>query len=311
MEADPAQRLSICHSMPETIVREWLERFGEDETEQLCAASNLPAPTTIRVNTLMCTVEECQSLLGEEEVKTTRTALSPVGLILEKRINAHALRAFRQGAFELQDEGSQLLSLLVAPASGALVVDACAGAGGKTLHLAALMRNSGSIVAIDSEPRRLESLRERAARAGVSIVQLCSANDPLIGQWKVRADAVLIDAPCTGVGTFRRNPGAKSLFAKQSVADAVERQRAIVNEYSQLVRPGGRLVYATCSLLTEENEEVVNQFQRDHPDFRYVSASEILRRQGIVLPSPLPFLTLLPHRTGTDGFFAAVLEKEA
>ncbi|RPH36923.1 RsmB/NOP family class I SAM-dependent RNA methyltransferase [bacterium] len=308
--ADPVQRLAVVHSMPEPIVREWVERFGEEEAEQLCVASNTPAPVTIRVNTLRCSVEECQSLLQKEGIRTARTRFSPVGLTLEKRVNVQALHAFREGAFEMQDEGSQLLSLLLEPAPGSRVVDACAGAGGKTLHIAALMENKGSVLAIDTEQRRLEALRERARRAGVTIVQPGEPGGLRSERWREHADAVLIDAPCTGVGTFRRNPGAKMGFARQSLPAAAQRQLSILEEYSRMVKPGGRLVYATCSLLVEENEQVVGQFLRDQSEFHTVSASEILARQGVSLPSQSPFLTLLPHKTGTDGFFGAVFERE-
>jgi 16S rRNA (cytosine967-C5)-methyltransferase len=308
--ADPVRQLSISHSIPEAIVREWFDRFGVVETEHLCMVSNISAPTTIRVNTLRCSVDECQSMLGKEGVGTTRTSLSPVGLVLEKRMNVQSLSAFREGAFEIQDEGSQILSFLLEPSPGSRVVDACAGAGGKTLHLAALMGNKGSILAIDTEPRRLEGLQERAVRAGATMIQARVAGDPLIAEWKECADAVFVDAPCTGVGTFRRNPGSKMTFTWQSVDAAAERQTVILNEYAQLVKPGGRLVYATCSLLSEENEEVADRFLRDHPFFHAISAPEILARQEIALSSPTSYLTLLPHKTGTDGFFGAVLQRE-
>jgi 16S rRNA (cytosine967-C5)-methyltransferase len=308
---DPGRQLALVHSMPREIVDEWVGRYGDVEAERLCRASNLQAPTTIRVNTLRFTVEQCHSLLLKDEIETRRTGISPAGLILEKRVNAQSLGAFREGAFEMQDEGSQLLSFLLEPAPGSQIVDACAGAGGKTLHIAALMSNRGSILAIDTDRRRLGSLQERAARAGVSIVETSLAGAGGIDLWTEKADAVLIDAPCTGTGTFRRNPGAKLRFDWESVARAAERQRAILEEYSRLLRPGGRLVYATCSLLREENEDVVNQFLGAHKNFLLLSAPEVLARQNIVLPSELtsPFLNLLPHQTGTDGFFGAVLVK--
>jgi 16S rRNA (cytosine967-C5)-methyltransferase len=310
--ADPVRHLALSHSMPEVIVREWVERFGEQETRDLCAASNLPAPVTVRVNTLRCSVDECQSMLRADGVTSTRTVLSPVGLRLEKRVNVQALPAFRDGAFEMQDEGSQIVTYLLEPSAGSQVVDACAGAGGKTLQIAAMMGNKGSILACDPERRRLDALRDRARRAGVTIVQPCVSGDDLIDQRAYLADAVLIDAPCTGVGTFRRNPWAKMTFTLQTLTTAAKRQRSILSDYSRLVRPGGRLVYATCSLLTEENEQVVNQFLQDHLDFLPVSASEILGRQGIHVPSRAqsPFLNLLPHKSQTDGFFGAVMERK-
>ncbi len=224
VDQDPVLNVGIRWSFPESIVREWIQRYGEEETKLLCAALNSHAPIAVRVNTLATTAVECQSALQNEGIEAQRTHLSPVGLVLPKRINVQALRSFRQGFFEMQDEGSQLISMLVQPGPGSTVVDACAGGGGKTLHLAALMMNSGRIIAIEVEQQRLNNIHERLRRAGVSIVQTS-----LAGQYQEvisaqGADAVLIDAPCSGVGAFRRNPAAKATFTESFVDTLVQKQ---------------------------------------------------------------------------------------
>jgi 16S rRNA (cytosine967-C5)-methyltransferase len=190
------------------------------------------------------------------------------------------------------------------------VVDACAGGGGKTLHCAALMRNTGEILAIDNDPHRLGHLHGRLARAGVSIVRTAVAGkeDPFIAGWRSAADVVLVDAPCTGCGTLRRNPGSKMRLAEEDVRDMARTQRSILAGYAPLVRPGGRLVYSTCSLHREENQEVVEDFLRAVPGFRQEDAVARLRRSGILLDGVTPpSITLLPHLHGTDGFFLASL----
>lgn len=305
-------RISVMYSFPESIVGEWVDRFGTEVTEMLCASLNTPAPTTIRVNTLKVTVDECKLALEREGISSRPTLLSPVGLVLGKRINVRAVHAFKDGFFEMQDEGSQLLSLLVDPAPGTVVMDACAGGGGKSLHLAALMQNRGTLISVDVEERRLANLQQRVERAGVSIAQihLAGRKDTDLDTWKGKVDGVLIDAPCTGVGTFRRNPGAKVSFAGDDVGKMAQIQKTVLETYSQFVKPGGRLVYATCSLLRQENEGAVEWFLSRHPEFVLQSAAVILENQGIKVRRSDNFLVLLPHETTTDGFFAALFRKE-
>lgn len=308
---DTTRSLATRFSFPEMVVQEWLERYGDNETELLCAALNSPAPITIRVNTLAATVAHCQASLQDEGINAQRTSLSPVGLKLEKRINAQALQSFKLGYFEMQDEGSQLLSMLVGVSPGATVVDACAGGGGKSLHLAAIMDNFGNLMAIDVEETRLNNIRERLRRAGVTIASLYLADRDreAIGKWRGKADAVLIDAPCSGVGTFRRNPGAKLTFTEGFIESVAETQQQVLEQYSALVRPRGRLVYSTCTLLRRENEDQVSAFLSHHPDFELLSAPEILQEQNVHVDMSSSFLTLLPHKTTTDGFFAAVMAR--
>jgi 16S rRNA (cytosine967-C5)-methyltransferase len=308
---DPGKRLALETSMPDAIVHEWMVRFGEAEAGELCRASNHPARTTIRVNSIKCTVERCREELHKEGVTTERTVLSPVGLILDRRVNTLALSSFRRGYFELQDEGSQLIAMLLDPRPGSTIVDACAGGGGKTLHLAAIMGNSGEVIAMDVGEQRLRNLRERAQRAGVTIARtiVVGHDSDIPGNLAAHADAVLVDAPCSGVGTFRRNPGAKLTFSNEFVTAVTHTQQDLLSRYAALVKPGGKLVYSTCSLLRRENEEIVEGFVATHPDFSFRSAPDLLRSLGVSAPGEGPFLMLLPHQTSTDGFFASVMAR--
>jgi 16S rRNA (cytosine967-C5)-methyltransferase len=223
-------------------------------------------------------------------------------------INRHSL--FRDGLVEVQDEGSQLLAWLLAPRRGEMIADYCAGAGGKTLALAMLMRGTGRIYAMDVSARRLAALGARAARAGITNVHsvaLSGDRDPRVKRLAGKLDRVLVDAPCSGFGTLRRNPDLKWRQGPQAVAELVQKQRAILRAASVLVKPGGRLVYATCSILKEENEAIADDFAAAHPQFTPLSCDELLAAQRIPLRTG-DRLRLWPHVHGTDGFFAAAFE---
>lgn len=307
--ADPVRSIAIRTSMPEPVVREWVETLGGSEAEQLCLALNQPAAVVIRCNGLKVAREECIRRLAEEGIPAAPTRYSPEGLVLQKRLNTQASPAFQMGMYEVQDEGSQLVSHLVSPAPGSLVIDACAGAGGKTLHLAALMQNRGRVIALDVEPVRLKTLLERAERAGVTIVETYATEGDLgfTEDLTGRADAVLVDAPCSGVGTFRRSPWAKRTFDPAVAQNLSVVQRSLLRRSAPLVKVGGVLVYATCTLLRRENEDTVEEFLSAHPDFA-------LLHIDTVLPGPPelregPYMKLYTHRTGTDGFFGAVMRR--
>lgn len=303
---DPAERISILHSMPGFVVRQWLQRYGERETEELCRTLNEPAPVTMRVNTLKTDIRSCRDLLRVEGLLVRPTLLSPVGLIADRRFAAQSHRSFRDGLFEMQDEGSQILSMLVDPHPGETVVDACAGGGGKSLHMAALMQNRGVLIAMDVDEGRLRNTSVRAERAGVTLLQIrhAAGEGTQFPDLAGRADRVLVDAPCTGVGTIRRNPGLKLRVSEELVHERVLTQRTLLDRYASLVRPGGRLVYSTCSLLREENEDVVSWFLSAHPEFTLVPPPLVPGVEGD--PS---MVTLSPHRLNTDGFFAAVMAR--
>lgn len=311
---DPAKRLAVAHSLPPWIAALFLREVG-DEAEALAAAMDRRAPLTLRTNTLRIDRPGLLRRLREEGVEAEETPHSPVGVIAQSRQNLFHLPSFREGLFEVQDEGSQLLSLLVAPRPGERVVDACAGAGGKTLALAAMMENRGRIVALDTHPRRLAQIGPRARRAQIHNWESHVVDETRPGEverrWQARADAVLVDAPCTGLGVLRRNPDALFRLQPEDVERFASLQGGILHRYAALVKPGGRLVYGTCSVATEENEEVVERFLADHPDFeralpRLTLGEALAERLGAA-----EALRLYPHRQGTDGFFGALLVRRA
>ena len=302
--------LGIQLDLPDWLLERLLAQYGESETRALAAALNQPATLDLRVNTLKATRAEAAACLAEAGLPVEPTPWSPVGLRRRERAPIFRTRCFKEGLIEVQDEGSQLLSLLVEPKRHEMVVDFCAGAGGKTLHLAALMANSGSLYAFDISATRLERLKPRLARAGLdnaSSFAIQNERDVRVQRLAGKIDRVLVDAPCSGTGTLRRNPDIK--WRAINVEELAATQRAILASASTLLKPGGRLVYATCSLLREENEDVVAGFLATHPGFAMVPAAEVLARRHVALIPDSVFLRLLPHRHHTDGFFAAVLER--
>ena len=307
-DAPVAVRAEMPDWMVERLSRDW----PEVELLALARGLNEPAPLDLRVNTLRSDREDAARQLAESGVGAVTTPYSPVGLRVAGRpsLNRHAL--FLGGGIEVQDEGSQLLCLLVAPRRGELVVDFCAGAGGKSLMLGALMRSQGRIYAFDVSAARLARLGPRLKRSGLSNLHpapIRDENDIRVKRLAGKIDRVLVDAPCSGLGTLRRNPDLKWRQSPRSVEELKAKQAAILRSAARLVKPGGRLVYATCSLLREENEDVVAAFLAGQAEFRQLDCSAILRGAGVPLDTGL-FLRLFPHLHGTDGFFAAVLEHE-
>jgi 16S rRNA (cytosine967-C5)-methyltransferase len=305
-------RIGVEHSFPDWMVQRFIEQYGEQEAEKICSSLNEPAPLTLRVNTLKTTVEQCQAELSKQGIETAKTLLSPFGLNLSKRINVFSFPVFRDGWFEVQDEGSQLLPFMIDPKPNAKLLDICAGAGGKTLEFTALMKNRGEVYATDINSFRLEELRKRTKRAGaqnVRVQEIQSIED-LTEEYSGFFDIVFVDAPCSGLGTIRRNPGMKWMVTEQTVNEVSEKQKSILHSSVPLVKPGGRLVYATCTLLRQENEDVVEEFMESHPDFTLIEAAELTKNwnNGFV-PTGL-FFKLYPHIHGTDGFFCAVFEKQ-
>ena len=298
-------RLAVKYSFQDWMVQDWNNQLGP-ETERLLESLNTPARVTLRVNLAKTTREDCRLRLLSEGIETDPTLVSPAGLTAHKRFNAQASETFKAGWFELQDEGSQLLSLICEPRPGSVVIDGCAGAGGKSLHLADLLKGEGEIIAIDVDPSRLRELESRTRRAGVTIIKPILRGR--VEQGQLSGDIVLVDAPCTGVGTIRRNPALKWRVSEASVHQHADYQRRLLDFYHRCVKPGGELVYTTCSLLKEENEEVVGPFLSFHPEFR-------LRRieAGVCPPSMITaegFLRVLPYHADTDGFFAARMMRE-
>ena len=299
--------------LPDWLAGRLLGTFDEAGVLALAQGLNRAAPLDLRANVLKLDRDALLARLREEGIAAEPGALSPqaVRLVGKPALQKHPL--FLDGSFEVQDEGSQLLGLLVQPRRGELVIDFCAGAGGKTLQLGAMMRSSGRLYAFDVSEKRLAKLKPRMARSGLSNVHpvlIAHENDAKVKRMVGKADRVLVDAPCTGLGTLRRNPDLKWRQSPAAVDEMVAKQTAILAAAARLVRPGGRLVYATCSLLAEENDAVVDAFLAAHPQFRSLSAQEVLHKQGVMLETG-ERLRLLPHLHDTDGFFAAVLERVA
>jgi len=302
---------AIRAELPDWLFARLSAQWNEGECLAFARSVQNAAPLDLRVNTQLSSRSELRAALAEGGIRAELTPYSPLGLRVEGKpaLQNHAL--FRQGHFEVQDEGSQLIGLLLDPGRHHTVIDFCAGAGGKTLALAAAMRGQGQIYAFDLRERRLRKLRERVSRAGISNVQpwlIADENDAKLRRLKGKADRVLVDAPCSGFGTLRRNPDLKWRHDEGAVAELAAKQKRILQAAARLVKPGGRLVYATCSVLTEENEAVIDGFLEASPEFRLRPAEEILASARVPLATGR-YLQLLPHRHGCDGFFAAVLER--
>lgn len=305
--------LAERYSVPDATFERLQRAFNADELERLMAAMNQPASVDLRINTLKTTRDELRAALAADGLELVPTPFSPDGLRHGERTPLFRRKEFQDGLFEIQDEGSQLISLLVDPRPRDTVIDYCAGAGGKSLHLAALMKNRGSIFATDVHTRRLEELSKRRKRAGADNIrthELQGDGDPWIGSQLGKADRVLVDAPCSGSGTWRRSPDLK--WRDWSIDDLKQIQMEVLSNAAPLVKTGGRLVYATCSLLQCENQDIARTFLEHNPDFSLLNADQCLRSFNLAeqgLSDDDGFLRLLPHRHGTDGFFAAVFER--
>jgi 16S rRNA (cytosine967-C5)-methyltransferase len=298
-------RSALRHGLPLWFVERIIAEYGQSESDRLLAALNTQAPITLRVNTLLTDRHHLLDALERDGIPARAGEWSPDAVHLSRRMNAYSIPVFRQGWFEMQDEGSQLLSILLDPHPNWRVFDACAGAGGKTLHLAALMKGRGDLVAHDTNARRLAEIRPRLRRSGAQNVRVME-NPAYLERRESFAgtfNAVLIDAPCSGTGVLRRNPGMRLVLEPEMVERIRIEQSQILDEYSRLVRPDGILLYATCSLLREENEDQVEAFLERNPGWS---------RQALAAPAsmvtPDGYFHCWPHQHGTDGFFAALLK---
>lgn len=310
----PDQPDTVKYNCPEWILPALRERFGDDLVDEL-PALNKPAPVDLRANILKGDRAAAQAALKKEGVNAEPTELSPWGLRAGGRPNLPVTEAFKKGVIEIQDEGSQVAAMLVGAQPGMRIVDFCAGAGGKSLALAAMLGNKGHIVACDVSEPRLAAATKRLRRAGAHNVEprhLTSERDAWVKRQRGKYDRVLIDAPCSGTGTWRRNPDARWTLSEKDIVELRELQKRILDSASRLVRPGGRLIYVTCSLIPEENQRQAEAFTAAHADFSLLPISKIWPEiSAAPPPSADPYLQLSPARHGTDGFFAAVFERTA
>ena len=316
--SDGDQPLPVRYEIPAWLEEEFRAVFGERLETELAALMG-EAATDLRANTLKATREQAIAALAKEGVEGRPTPLSPLGIRVAGRPPLASLQCFKAGLIEVQDEGSQLIALLTEARPGQRVVDFCAGAGGKTLALAAAMQNKGKLVATDVLKGRIERASTRLTRAGVHNVErhgLTSERDQWVKRHVAGFDRVLVDAPCSGTGTWRRNPDAKWRLKPGDIDELIELQRRILVSASRLVKPGGRLVYATCSLLPRENGQQADWFLAQNDDFAAVPVAEVWRSAiGGEAPASSagagPYLSLTPASHGTDGFFVAVMQRKA
>ncbi len=308
----------LRHNLPDWLAGALQRDIGEPDFWPLAEALLQPAPLDLRVNTLKTRREALQAELAAVGVASTPTAHSPWGLRLEGKPALQKLDLFTSGAFEVQDEGSQLLALLTDAKRGEMVVDFCAGAGGKTLALGAAMRNTGRLYALDVSGHRLAALKPRLARSGLANVhpmQIAHERDDRIRRLAGKIDRVLVDAPCSGLGTLRRNPDLKWRQSARSVAELNAKQAAILAGAATLLKPGGRLVYATCSLLRSENEAIAEAFDTAQGrEFDPLPVGPLLAEHGLdpvalTVGEGARWLRLLPQTSGSDGFFCAVWQR--
>jgi 16S rRNA (cytosine967-C5)-methyltransferase len=305
----------LRHNLPEWLAGPLLQRLGEQGFWALAASMNEGAPLDLRANVQKAKREEVQATLLAAGITAEPTPYSPWGLRVQGKPALNKLEVFTSGAVEVQDEGSQLLALLLDAKRSEMVVDFCAGAGGKTLALGAAMRNTGRLYAFDVSGHRLAALKPRLARSGLSNVyptQIAHERDERIKRLSGKIDRVLVDAPCSGLGTLRRNPDLKWRQSPQSIAELQAKQTAILASAARMLKSGGRLVYATCSLLEAENEAIAQAFTAAHPEFVLLDARQALERAHVAQAESLVdqgFVRLWPHKHQTDGFFAAAWER--
>ena len=310
---DPEFSLAEQTDLPDWLAERLAARLATGELIDLARGLNQGAPLDVRVNALKATREDVLARFNSEGIGAEACRYAPFGIRLKSKPALQKHPLYLEGVIEVQDEGSQLLGALLAPKRGEMVADFCAGAGGKTLLLGAMMRSTGRLYAFDVSSKRLVKLKPRVARSGLSNVHpICidNENDIRVKRLAGKIDRVLVDAPCSGLGTLRRNPDLKWRQTAQSVEELARKQRDILAGAARLVKPGGRLVYATCSILEEENGTVVDDFLAAHPQFRRLNAAEVLAQQDVVIDCGVD-MRLLPHAHGTDGFYAAVLERSA
>lgn len=311
---EPVRYLSVRYSHPEWLVTRWYRRWGLAETEALCRLNNEPAPAWIRTNTLKISRPELLVRLREEGVTAEPGERTPESLVIRDYGSIDQLPGFRAGLFTVQDESSQLAAHLVAPQAGDYVLDACSAPGGKTTHLAQLMGNLGHITAYDVHPHKLELIEDLAARLGITIIETRTGDArELPGLAPGTQDRVLVDAPCSGLGVLRRKADARWRKEERDITELPKLQLAILGRAAAMVRPGGVLVYSTCTIEPEENFEVLKAFRAGHPEFKPVDISEglpfRLEDERDSRQAQKGMLQLLPQRHGTDGFFLAELRR--
>lgn len=328
MAHDPVQALAVRYSCPSWLAQRWIERLGLARAEQWCGALLEPAPLTLRINSLRATREAFLGHCLQAGVLVRPTTVSPCGVSIERPQPVQSLPLFHEGGFYVEDEAAQLIPPLLDPQPGESVLDACAAPGGKATHLAALMNNAGEIIAVDRSQARLSLIGDNCRRLGISIVKpvvadlmtgdlraIIDAAFPLPSSGRTVSDTpfdrILLDAPCSGVGVLRRHPEGKWQKRAASLPAHHQSQYALLETVGRLLRPGGCLVYSTCSTEPEENEQVIDRFCRAHHDFHHEHVGSWLPPAGLPLITPQGDLSTMGNTFSMDGFYAARLRRDS
>lgn len=317
MTSDPCRYIAVQYSHPPWMVERWLKRYGFDDTVRMCETNNTIPPLNLRVNTLRTTADELCERLEKEGLRVAKSETLPVSLNVKQLSNPlRKLQSYKDGLFTVQDEASMLVSYVIDPKPGELIIDACSAPGTKSTHLAEFMRNEGKVIAIDIDASRLEYVRENCLRLGIKIVDIVQADSrhlenylPLDHQFI--ADRILVDAPCSGLGVLRRRAEIKWRRTPEQIIEFSRIQLDILKSVSNYLKPGGVLVYSTCTIEPEENQEVIRSFLSYCSDFTLESVAQFLPSKFAPHVSPEGYIQTYPHLHGTDGFFIARLVKKA
>ncbi len=309
IRTEPVRYLSVVHSHPEWLVKRWLGRYGTGEVIKLCQANNRLPPTVVRCNTVVTTRKQLVEKLNNEGLDVRNTPFSPFGVEIIDRPPSYSL--LDSANFYIQDEASQLIPFLVAPAAGETILDACSAPGGKATELAQMMSNDGKIYAMDISPARLKLIQDLSKRLGADIVSVVEGNAlrEITFASPGGFDVILMDGPCSGLGTIRRNPDIKYRKNEDDIGKLSGLQRALIENLSRYLKEGGRFVYATCTTEPEENECVIESFLRDHREFEVEDSRNFLPEVCSGLVDCKGYLRTLPHRDNMDGFFGVRLRK--
>ncbi len=302
---NPVNAFSIVHSHPSWLIEKWISCYGAENTVRLCEYNNSEPPLTLRVNTLKNSVQEARELLGNSGFAATPCRHARHGLMVEGKNEIYSLSSFKSGDFEVQDESSQLFAAWCDPHPDHVIIDACAGTGGKTLYFSALMHDRGKIIASDRNRRALEKLRKRASRAGCSNIEIMDLDDSVISaEWSAKADKVIVDAPCSGLGTLARNPDIKWRIDHDSFASLAAEQISLLTHFASFVKPGGELIYGTCTLNPDENEHVIRHFLSADDRFRLTGGHDRLFDQFM---DENGYFYIKPFEKQLGGFFGCKL----
>jgi len=302
--------LSVKYSHPEWMVKQWIKRYGEQFTEELLKSNNEIPDFTVRVNTLKTTREKLMEDLEAESIRVRKGRFIDEAIVLENPSAVTKLESFKKGCFQVQDESSMLVGIILDPKPGELVMDVCSAPGGKATHIAQLMKNEGIVVARDIHEHKIKLIREAADRLGITIIKT-EVFDALEidNNYIEKADRVLVDAPCTGLGIIRKKPDIKWARNQEDKKEIIELQQRILSAASKYVRPGGVLVYSTCTIEPDENEEVVKSFLKTHPDFKLSDISDAIPEKLMKRTAKDGYIQLYPNIDGVDGFFISKLIK--